>query len=70
MGLNTAGFSTDPTELIHVLADGVWLQSSLEPVFWPTTGSSRDSNQTISPGAGIRAPRVVVGSGNTVMMTA
>src|SRR6266540_674242 len=41
--------------LIHSPVEAVWLESRLEPVFGPKTGSSRDSNQTAFTGSWIRA---------------
>src|SRR6266542_5026551 len=47
------------TSLIHSPVEAVWLESRLEPVFGPKTGSSRDSNQTAFTGSCIRGRRVV-----------
>jgi len=53
--LSPVTLKKEMASLIHSPVEAVWLESRLEPVFGPKTGSSRDSNQTAFTGSWIRA---------------
>src|SRR4051794_40277650 len=48
------------TGLTHLRAKAVWLEFRLEPVGTARTGSSRNSNQTTLPSAGMSPVKVYV----------